>query len=361
MTDLRRTAIALLSLVVALPLAARGDWKTELLGRLGRQPDYRAAYDYLSGEAPKLEPDDRQTAGLILPFLASKLGEREREEDLIAAYFETYRDYDPDFGFLDDYTIRDFLGFWAAWKRAYPLVYDITLLSYDRSPATGLPGSVEIGLELLNAAFYRVSLGPYILEGGHWPAGFHILTVPLRGLFERSETYEFVLDLKAGDLIVRKPIGLRIELADVAAPVQAPPRDAASRPARNVPLQAIEEGELALYIDGKLVLKSRKIAAKPSSFTFPLGGPLMPGQKPYMPPPKDTPMAHGVSIIDALALAYKALKELVSKKPPTPSPPSYAKVSSLTFSYARTLAEGGSVSARASLSVAPRRAEVLRE
>ena len=360
MTDLRRLA-AILLLVLAAPAWAQSDWKADLLSRLGRQPDYRAAFDHLSEAVTALEPEDRQTATLLLPFLASKLGERDRERDLIAVYFETYKDYDPDFGFLDDYTIRDFLKFWAAWKRTYPLIFDVSLLSYDRTAATGLPGSVDIGLELLNEAFYRVSLGPYILEGGHWPAGFHILTIPLQGLFERSETYDFVLDLKVGDIVLRKPIRLRVEIADVAAPVAPALRETTDRPAKSLPLKPIEEGELSLYIDGKLVLRSRKIAAKPASFTFPLGGPLMSGQKPYMPPPKDVPEAHGVSILDALALAYQALKALVAKKPPRPSPPSYAKVSNLTFAYSRTTVEGGMVSARASLSLAPGQGSILRE
>lgn len=359
MTRPQRFATALV-LCLVLPAAARADWRTELNARLGRNPDYRAAWDFLTGETKKLEADDRQTAGLILPFLAFKLGEKEREQDLMAEYFETYRDYDPDFGFLDDYTVREFLHFWASWKRSYPLVFDISLLAYDRSPATGLPGSVDIGLELLNEAFYRVSVGPYILEGGHWPAGFHILTVPLRGLFERSESYEFVLDLKSAGLVLRKPIRLRVDIADVAVPVPAPARETGTQ-GKGIPLKPIREGELSLYIDGKLVLKSRKIAARPSSFTFPLGGPLMQGQKPYMPPPKDSPMAHGVSVLDALALAYQALKDLVKKKPPTPSPPSYKKVSSLSYAYPRTTAEGQTVSARASLSLDPSRGVVLRE
>ncbi|NTU51832.1 MAG: hypothetical protein HGA94_05270 [Candidatus Aminicenantes bacterium] len=280
--------------------------------------------------------------------------------DLVADYFETYRDYDPDFGFLDDYTIRDFLAFWARWKRSYPLVFDISLLAYDRGIATGIPGSVDIGLDILNEAFYRVSLGPYILEGGYWPAGYHILTIPLRGLFERSESYEFVLDLKSADLIVRKPIRLRVDIADVSAPVPSARRETGST-AAGVPLKPIQEGELSLYIDGKLVLRSRKIAAKPSSFAFPLGGPLMPGQKPYMPPPKDDPMSHGVDVISALALAYKALKDLVIKRPLPPSPPSYQKVSSLSFAYPRTTADGETVSARASLALSPARGTVLRE
>ena len=47
----------------------------------------------------------------------------------------------------------------------------------------------------------------------------------------------------------------------------------------------------------------------------------MQGQKPYMPPPKNDPMMSGVNILDALALAYKAIKDLVAKKPPKPSGP----------------------------------------
>ena len=38
-------------------------------------------------------------------------------------------------------------------------------------------------------------------------------------------------------------------------------------------------------------------------------------------------MMSGVNILDALALAYKAIKDLVAKKPPKPSAPSYQKVS----------------------------------
>ena len=359
MTDLRRIAAALV-LCLALPAALPADWKSELNSRLGRNPDFRAARDFLASEAPKLEGDDLQTAALILAFFSAKLDEKDREEELVSDYFETYRDYDPDFGFLEDYTIRDFLSFWARWKKAYPLVSDASILSYDRNAVTGLPGSVDIGFELLNEAFYRVSLGPYILEGGYWRAGFHILTIPLRGLFERSETYEFILDLKSADLVLRKPIRVRVDIADIAVPVAPPPRETAPAPA-GASLRAIQEGEISLYVDGKLVLKSRKIAAKPTSFAFPLGGPLFPGQKPYMPAPKDDPMSHSVSILDAFALAYKALKDMVVKAPPPPSPPSYQKVSSLSFAYARTTAEGETVSARASLSLSPARAVILKE
>jgi hypothetical protein len=357
MTKRIQAAILLLS---ALAPLLRADWKSDLLSRLGRTPNYRAAYDYLIEESKNLEPEDRQTAGVLLPFLAGKLGDVVRERDLVTDYFETYRDNDPNFGFLDEYTLRDFLAFWVRWKRSYPLAYDLNLLSYAKGPAIGLPAAVEIGLELLNEAYYRISLGPYILEGGFWPAGFHILTIPLNSLFERSDTYDFILDLRAGDIIVRKPVRVRVDIADMVAAAVPSPRDT-FLPSSGAAAKTIQEGEISLYVDGKLILRSRKIAAKPSSFTFPLGGPLMPGQKPYMPTPKTGPMASGVSILDALALAYKAIKDLVAKKPPKPSPPSYNKVGSLSFAYSRTTAEGLAVSARASIDLVPSRAVVLKE
>ena len=356
---IKRTAAGLI-IALALTAGLRADWKTDLNSRLGRNPDYRAAWVFLSGESKKLEPEDQQTAAFILPFLAAKLGDKDGETTLVSDYFETYLDNDPDFGFLDEYTLRDVLAFWASWKRLYPLVYDVNLLSYSRTPATGLPASVDVGLELLNEAFYRVSLGPYILEGGYWPKGFHILTIPLRDLFTRSDTYEFVLDLKAGELIVRKPVRVRIDIVDIA-PSRAPaPQETFAAPP-SLPLRPIQEGEISVYIDGKLVLKSRKIAARPTPFTFPLGGPLMQGQKPYMPPPKNDPLMNSVNIVDALALAYKTIKDLVAKKPPKPSAPSYQKVSVLSFAYSRTTSAGQSVSARASLSLPPSRAVILKD
>ncbi|MGZ5478906.1 MAG: hypothetical protein ACXWGZ_04890 [Candidatus Aminicenantales bacterium] len=357
---IKRIAAGLL-IAFALTAALRADWRTELNARLGRNPDYRAALDYLVEQSKTLEPEDKQTAAFILPFLAARLDDKEGERTLVADYFETYFDNDPDFGFLDEYTLRNFIAFWISWKRVYPLVHDVNLLSYSRTPATGLPASVDVGLEILNEAFYRVSLGPYILEGGHWPKGFHILTIPLRDLFARSDTYEFILDLKAGDLIVRKPVRVQVEIADIA-PSRGPAPEERFAPPPATSAKPIQEGEILVYIDGKLVLRSRKIAARPAPFTFPLGGPLMRGQKPYMPPPTNDPMMmNGVNIVDALALAYKAIKDLVAKKPPKPSAPSYQKVSVLSFAYSRTTSAGQSVSARASLSLPPARAVILKE
>lgn len=358
----RRPAAVLFLLLLGTATAA--DWRTDFLAILSPRPDYRRALEYLQAKAGGLEPADLQTAEALIPYLASKVGDAALEQDRISDYFEKYLDNDPDFGFLDESTYRDFLSFWIRWKSRYPLVSELNFLAYGGADRTDLPARLEVGLELLNDAYYKLSLGPYALEGGYWTKGFHILTVPVSGLIARAGTYEFVLDLKAGELLVRKPIEIVVDLQAVGQGALATPvlpkidNSRFRRPASQAPASA--EGWLSLYVGGKLIMKSRKLAAQAPPFSIPIAGPSMPGQKPYMPPPTNDPMASSVSILDAVALAYKALKDLMAKKPPTPSPPSYQKVTSLSFTFAQASGDGAYRDARATVRLAKSRAVVLK-
>ena len=370
-------AVVLFLLATGLGSPARAaDWKAEFLTYLGAKPDYRRAMEFLMAQVKGMEETDRQTAAALLPYLAWKTGDPAGERHLVSDYFEKYLDNDPEFGFLDDFTLRDFLNFWGRWKSRYPLISAVNFLYSPANTGSTLPAGLEIGLDLMNDAYYKISLGPYTLEGGFWPRGFHIITVPVKGLFERSGTYDFTLDLKpgagppspgpggAGDIIVRKPIRIAVELTSVAS--ARPPASVLpevripSKPAQASPAAPGLSGELSLYVDGKLVMRSRKIAAKAPPINIPLGGPSMMGTKPYLPPPKTDPMANGVSVLDAIALTYKVLKDLISKKPPIPSPPSYQKVTSLSFSFTRAEADGTSSDAKASVRLENARAIVLR-
>jgi hypothetical protein len=350
---------------LALGQVRAADWKTEVLSYLGPRPDYRRAMDFLTEQAKSLEAGDRQTAEALIPYLARKLGNAAEEQSRISDYFEKYMDNDPEFGFLDDITHRDFLNFWARWKSTYPLVSDINFLSRFGNNGGPLPAEIDIGLELLNDAYYRLSLGPYALEGGFWPRGFHILTVPAASLFDRSGTFEFALDLKAGDIIIRKPVRLEVNLLSVVsdrapAPVLPPVQDGTKVPPGSQAATTLE-GEVSLYVGGKLIMTSRKIAARPRPINIPIPGPSMRGTKPYLPPPKTDPMANSVSILDAIALTYQALKELFAKKPPPPSAPVYQKVSGLSYSFTRTAEDGTSSDLRANVRLDRARGVILRQ
>jgi len=361
---IRKTcAAALLCLVFGF--AAAADWRAELLAFLGPKPDFQRARQYLTSEVKNLGGADIQTAQALLAYLARKVGDTTEEQDVIADYFEKYLDSDPDFGFLDDITHRDFLIYWARWKKTFPLVSDVNFLSHWASGVPGVPAGLEIGLELMNPAYYKISLGPYALEGGFWGRGFHIVTVPVSGLFERAGTYEFALDLMAGDIVMRKPIRLDINLSAIPSlrsPASVlPPAPSGVKSGRAEAAAANLEGELSLYVGGKLIMTSRKITVKPRPLTFPLPGPSMQGQKPYMPPPRTDPMANSVSILDAIALTYKSLKGLLAKKAPLPSPPTYQKVASLSFSFARTASDGSLSDVRADVRLEKTRTTVLRQ
>lgn len=361
----RRLAVPFLLLVLAGTSGA-ADWKAELMAYLGPRQDFAGAFRYLKGQAAGLEGADRQTADALLAFLASKTGDRAVEEDLVADYYEKYTDNDPEFGFLDEMTIRAFLVFWGRWKAAYPLASDMNFLSPAsvRGPAP-LPAVIEVGMELLNDAYYRISLGPYTLEGGFWPRGFHILTIPVSDMLHSSGNYDFVLDLKRGDLIVRRTIRIAVEVAGVAAASPVP------RPALTVensykspptrPEATGMEGQIDLYVGDKLILRSKKLAVVTPPINIPIPGPSMANQKPYMPTPKTGPLVSGVSILDALALTYKTLKDLLAKKPPKPSPPVYQKVTTLEYAFSRTDADGAPSEARAVVKLNPSRGSVLRE
>jgi hypothetical protein len=361
---IKRIAASLL-FFLAVGLAAAADWKTELLTRLGSRPDYRQAREYLAGRVSSLEGADRQVAEALLAYLAGKLGESTAEQDLIAAYFDKYADADPEFGFLDEVTLRDFMVFWARWKKSFPLVSDLNFLARRGSSAQGLPAGLEVGLELMCDAYYKISLGPYALEGGFWSRGFHIVTLPAAGLFERSGNYEFALDLKAGDVTVRKPIRVEVNLTPIAsfkaAPPALPPIKETARSAASASPATNLEGELALYVDGKLIMTTRKVAVKPKPLGFTLPGPSMQGQKPYLPPPRTDPMANSVSILDAIRATYSVLKGLLSKKPAPPAPPSYDKVAAMSFTFARAEVDGKSSDCRADVRLERTRTVFVRQ
>jgi hypothetical protein len=360
---IKKTWAGLLCLV-AFGFASAADWRTELLSYLSPRPDYQKALHFLVEKIATIDGAERQTADALISFIASKAGDRTEEENRISDYFEKYHDNDPDFSFLDDLTRREFLVFWAHWKTTYPLVTGVRFLSYPRGGDSDIPAGIRIGFDLLNNAYYKITLGSRVLEGGLWGRGFHIIDFPAENIFDRSATYTLVLDLKAGDTVVRKPIPIKVTVSDVGtvrspAPSLPPIADGSKKAATLPPLSTLE-GEISLYVDGKLILTSRKVPSAPPPLNIPLAGPLMQGTKPYMPPPTTDPIANSVSIIDAIAMTYKTLKDLFAKKPPAPSPPPYREVTSLSFSYERVEEDGALVDAKAEVLLDQERGTVFR-
>lgn len=321
-------------LAVAGPAAsflnASDDWRTDLSILLETERDYAAAAHRLRDLLPSIEGEDRITAEALLAYVSWKTGDAAAERLQIVSFFESYGDAVPSIGFLGTFTRRDFLAFWSRWSRTYPLITGISLLVpfEDRDP--GLPGELDIGIDISNEALYKLSSEGIVSDGGLWQPGFRILTLPLPKPFSAPFSVDYDLELKTESLTVRKRIRIEAETLSRTRLETAPAAFSESTEYLSV---SSSSGELSLYIGDELILIVRKTAPRTASLKFPLPGPSMPGQKPFLPPPRDDPMASGASILDAVGLAYKALSDLTRRKPSPPSRPSYRKADEWTVSY----------------------------
>jgi hypothetical protein len=73
-------------------------------------------------------------------------------------------------------------------------------------------------------------------------------------------------------------------------------------------------------------------------------------------------MLNTVSVLDALALAYQTVKDLIKKKKAGPaSPPVYQKTQQFAFSFTREGPDSGEVVYRGSVSMKPAAATILRD
>jgi hypothetical protein len=78
-----------------------------------------------------------------------------------------------------------------------------------------------------------------------------------------------------------------------------------------------------------------------------------------MLPRRDNPFLNSASILDALGIAYKAIKELTAKKPPQPPAPTYSKKAQITLSFPSQDAAGSEVTMDAVVKIRPGGASVL--
>ncbi len=359
---IKRAAVPLLAALLSVT-AVFADWKDDVRAFLDPpRRDIAAARTYLREGFDALDPEEKPAAAELLAFLARKAGDPRDELERVVACFETYGDVDPAFDFLDDALGRELMLFWGNWKTAYPLASGFVLLERTGDDDITPPARLEVGLDLLNAAYYRVSGEGGTLAGGLWQGGFHILRLPFSGAYDRTGEIGFDLDLKVAGLVVRKRITVRVDVQSSAAytlpPVEAVPTSA--RPAPPAP-RAVE-GEVSLYVGDKLILTAKKLSSKPSPLKIPIPGPSPWGTKPYIVPRKDTPQFNQVSILDAVSLALQAIKDIGKKrKAASISPPSYRKAPVLGFAFTRPGPSGSEVRYRASVSLSAANGTVAAE
>ena len=357
---IKRAAAPFLAFFLAAA-ALTADWRSDLRACLDPpRRDFAAARALLRESRDGLDPADKQAVEGLLAFLARRTGDTQDELERIVAYFETYGDADPAFDFLDDALGREFMIFWGTWKTSYPLAAGFVLLERTEDDDPSPPSRLEVGLDLLNDAYYRVSGNGVTLAGGLWQGGFHILRLPFTDGYDRTGEIAFDLDLKITGLVVRKRITIKVDVEASSPAFQLPAvAPAAGRAAPPAP-RAVE-GEVSLYIGDKLILTSKKLSSKPAPLKIPIPGPSPWGTKPFIVPRKDAPQFNQFSILDAVSEVLKAIKGIGKKrKAAAVSPPSYRKTQALGFVFTRPGPSGGEVRYRAAVSLAASNGAVAR-
>lgn len=343
---------------LCLVLWLQADWKKDVQDSLGSRKDIQGAYDLLTAQYGVIEASDKPGVSGLLAFLAHKLDDHGAETAWITEFFERYQAQDTLFEYVDGVTRFELIMFLDTWRETYPLVTDISLLQRTDAFDSMLPAQLEIGVEVRNGAFYKISDEERILSGGQWMEGFHILKIPVSSQFDSRGTLSYFLDLKAGDLVIRKPIRLAVTIEEQPSAFETAPRPPAARRPAQKPL----EGELALYIGDRLIFSSRKLPAfTPPPAEIKITPPLPQGTKPFMLPPKDDPFAHSVSIFDAVGLTYKAIRDIFKKKPPEKSPNPYRRQDQMTVVFQRQHPEGGEVTIQATVNLKAEEAVALRD
>jgi hypothetical protein len=346
----KRPGVAILMFLLGFARLLADDWKTQVMGFLEPGRDFAGAAACLRDLYAKVNADDKPNALSFLAFLERRSGRPEAEAQLIVEYFETYKNIEPVFLILDDTLRRDFIAFWARWKSTYPLASDLIFLERSGDADALPPQRLLVGLDLANSAYYKISAEGGVIEGGLWQPGFHILRLPFTGGCDRSGSLDYDLDLKVGNLVVRKRFTVDVDVRSErpALSLTEPPAGSPPAPPRAKPIS----GEVSLYIDDALILKSKKIAVPPAPIRFKLPGPSAQGTKPYMAPRKDIPQFNGVSILDAVGLLYKTIRDLGKKKKEASiSPPVYRKAAQVAFSFSRTGPSGEVLPYRALVSL----------
>jgi len=357
---IKRTFLAAV-VFCALAVCLSADWRTDVMSLLDPHRDFGGALSYLHSVYPAgIDDQDKPDVLAMLAFLADKAGEEEQARELAVDYFETYKDNDPGFNYLNDALLREFVVFWGGWKRTYPLITNILFLERPDESESFPPLSLEVGLDLMNPGYYKISRGERVLEGGFWQAGYHILRLPVTSAYEGADRADFDLDLRTGAMVVRKRISIVIGIQESPTPTLLPKRSNSARDPIRLPRQV--EGEVSLYIGDKLILTSKKLSSRPSPIVFKLPGPSAPGTKPYMAPRKDDPILNQVSILDAVATIYDVLKDLgKKKKAASAEAPAYQKTAQRAFSFTRAASDGSAVRIKASVSLETGTAAVLIE
>jgi len=340
---IKRTAC--LVLLAALGAAQTPfDWRTQVANSFGEEKaiDYRGAVSFLTGQFDSLTDEDKPVACGLLAYLYSCLQERENEYLRLGEYFEKYGAIGLGFHFLPLATRNNVLRYLREWQLRYPWVLKMGFVlpggSAEPAPLAHPPETVLLGVEMASDVYYKLSDGEKTLKGGQFHRGFNTVSLQAKKLFLEPGAFPYVLELKAGDLIVRRElvVGVQMEYQGVlGGPASASRSD---------------EFVLEMFFGEELLASSRKtvisiedlgIKAPPPTGKY---DPFGPG---YQNEPR---IPNSIPIMAVPAAILEAIKALKKKDEVEPVPPVELKADMLV-PFRRTNAGGDTIEVRARVSL----------
>jgi hypothetical protein len=207
---IRRISLLLIAGALALPLAA-ADWRADVAGFFTGEKgaDYRAARAYLEAQFNSLTEDDKPAACGLLAFLYARLGDKPGEYGRLCDYFEKYGAIDMGFQFLPPTARTEVYRYIRDWQLKYPWVMKIGVVSSSTvtvQTSVNPPETLILGVDMANEVLYKLFADGEVIKGGMFRRGFNEIVFDVRRIFRESGNYAFILEFKAGDLLIRRGI-----------------------------------------------------------------------------------------------------------------------------------------------------------
>jgi len=213
-----RKTVALGLLIALAAAATAADWRAEVAGFLnGTRPEgYSQARQYLSGLFGSLSDEDKPVACGLLAYLSGRAGDRKEEYARLGEYFEKYGSLGLGFHFLAPAVHADVANYLREWQFRYPWVLRIGIVASGKvAVASSIhpPEKLLLGVEMANSVLYKLASGERVIKGGEFRRGFNAVGLETRELFREPGAHSYLLEFKAGDLIVRREIVLGVQMS----------------------------------------------------------------------------------------------------------------------------------------------------
>jgi len=342
---------SILSLPVILLLggsALYAGWRSDVAAHLDNGSYAEAGTILISGYQG-MEAIDKPEASALLAYIFHKQEDAVSEGRWLLEFFEGQQSANTDFTFLGIDNESQVTAFVNGWRQKFPRLTGAYLITRRDDSFLAPPSTLTLGLDLPLEVYFKLSDETGPLQGGLLHPGLNFIPLDAGRMFDASGVHVYTLDLKSGNIRLRKELALEVRLSVESASGEGPkPMDL--------------EYKLTVFVGGREVATSRKTGRDKEPLALNIPPANMVANPLFKPPNSDDPFDpanRGASILDAINVAAGLIKDLFkSKDRPYQSP--LEKKMTVTYSYFQGSSEGGGEKrASAAVILSPRPSRLL--